>query len=228
MPQTDDALRRILAERLNAIRADLPPTVTLVAVTKTVSARVAGLLPGLGVTNLGENRPQELARKADAIPNVKWHMIGHLQRNKVDLTLAHATLIHSIDSERLLRAVAAAGAKRGVPVPILLEINCSREEAKGGLPVLELPTLAQLATTLPGVQLRGLMTMAAYTDDPEATRPTFAELRQLRDALEQSLGIALPELSMGMSNDYRVAVSEGATLVRIGSSLFSGLESDEI
>jgi pyridoxal phosphate enzyme (YggS family) len=173
--------------------------------------------------DLGENRPQELWRKAAAIPTARWHLIGHLQRNKLDRTVPLVALIHSVDSERLLEALDAFGRKLSSPIPILLEVNCSREAAKGGFSVEAVPALTDKLGSLPGVAVRGLMTMAAYSDDPERARPTFAELRRQRDILRVCTGLELPELSMGMSGDFEVAIEEGASIVRIGSLLFEGL-----
>ena len=233
---TDLELRAVLAERRAGVIARIvaacrragraPDGVTLVAVTKSVSPRVAMLLPGPGVPNLGEGRPQELWRKADAVPGVRWHLVGHLQRNKIDRTVPLATLIHSVDSIRLLEALDAFGRKHGSPVPVLLEVNCSREEAKGGFAPADVPAVGDRLLSLPGVRCDGLMTMAAHHDDPEACRPTFAELRSLRDALRAATGLPLLHLSMGMSNDFEIAVEEGATLVRVGTTLFEGLEAE--
>jgi PLP dependent protein len=202
--------------------------VTLVAVTKTVPAAVAGLLPGLGVHDLGENRPQELWRKAAAVPGVRWHLVGHLQRNKVERTVPLVCCIHAIDSLRLLGAVeaaCAAGPPRDAPLPVLLEVNASREASKHGLAPEELPGLAPALAGFRHVRVSGLMTMAAYEDDPEHCRPTFRLLRELRDRLKALVGAAHPlsELSMGMTNDFEVAVEEGATMVRLGTVLFEGL-----
>ena len=231
---TDDDLRAELARRLDAVRQRIaaacgrvgrdPAGVTLVAVTKTVGVRVAALLPGLGVNDFGESRPQELAKKQAAIPAGRFHLIGHLQRNKLDKTIPLTHLTHSADSLRLLEALDAFGRKTGVPVPLLLEVNCSREEAKGGLTVADVPAVAERCRTFPGVEVRGLMTMAAYTGDAEQVRATFTELVELRDTLRESTGLALPELSMGMSNDFEAGVELGATYVRVGSTLFAGLE----
>ena len=208
------------------VRANRPrESVRLVAVTKTVSPRVAGLLPALGVADLGESRPQELRRKAAAVPGVSWHMIGHLQRNKVEETLPLAGLIHSVDSPRLLDAVAAAARKLNVRPRILLQVNASREEQKHGFAFDEVPALRAAVSAFPG-EVVGLMGMAADADDPEAARPAFRELRELRDRLRQEWGVDLPELSMGMSGDFEVAVEEGSTLVRVGSTLFAGLEAE--
>ena len=225
--------RQLLSDRLADVRGRIaaacaragrsPADVTLVAVTKYVSAGVAALLPELGVADLGESRPQELWKKAEAVAGVRWHLIGHLQRNKLDRTAPLVSLVHSVDSDRVLDALAAFGTRRGNPVRVLLEVNCSREAAKGGFPPDAVLPVCDRAVSLPGVELRGLMTMAAHSDDPEAARPTFAELRRLRDAARARTGLPLPELSMGMSGDFEVAVEEGSTLVRVGSTLFEGL-----
>jgi PLP dependent protein len=233
---TDDELRAVLAGRVAEVNGRIAAAcarvgrpagdVTLVAVSKSVSMRVAAVLPALGVNDLGESRPQELWKKASAIPDARWHLIGHLQRNKIDKTVPLCSWLHSVDSERLLAALNEFGLKRRQPVPVLLEVNCSREEAKGGFPPDAVTALADSLVSLPGLRVGGLMTMAAYSDSPEAARPTFAELRAIRDALRDRTGLPLPHLSMGMSGDFEVAVEEGATLVRVGSTLFEGLEAE--
>jgi pyridoxal phosphate enzyme (YggS family) len=200
--------------------------VRLVAVTKSIGADVAALLPPLGVTDLGESRPQELWRKAAALPAaVRWHLVGHLQRNKVERTLPLTHLIHSVDSTRLLAALDQEAARQGRSVSVLLEVNASGEPNKHGFTPEEVPALAPALAALRHVCVRGLMTMAALADDPERARPTFAAVRQLRDRLRGELGPAHPleHLSMGMTNDFEVAVEEGATLVRVGTALFEGL-----
>jgi pyridoxal phosphate enzyme (YggS family) len=235
----DPSWTRTLADRLAAVegrlhaacaRAGRPrAAVTLVAVTKTVPAAVAGLLPGLGVRDLGESRPQELWRKAATLAaDVRWHLVGHLQRNKVERTLPLVHRLHSVDSLRLLQAVEAACSAAPPPVrplPVLLEVNASREAAKHGFAPEEMPALAAAVAGLRHVRVDGLMTLAAYEEDPERCRPTFAALRELRDRLRERLGPGHPleHLSMGMSNDFEVAVEEGATLVRLGTVLFEGL-----
>jgi PLP dependent protein len=196
--------------------------VTLVAVTKTVSAELAADLPQLGVFDLGENRPQELWRKAALLPPVRWHLIGHLQRNKVEQTLPLVYSIHSIDSERLLTTVEETAAKQRRRVPVLLQVNVSGEASKHGFTPDEVLRLVPRLAELRQAQVRGLMTMAPLEDDPERCRPGFAGLRQVRDRLQRELGDTheMRELSMGMSNDFEVAIEEGATLVRLGSVLF--------
>jgi hypothetical protein len=230
---TDAELRTILADRFAAVEARIAAAcalagrprgeVTLVAVTKSVSPRVAGVVAELGVRDLGESRPQELWKKADAVPGVRWHLIGHLQRNKLDRTAPLVALVHSADSVRVLEALDAFGRKRGAPVPVLLEVNCSREDAKGGFAVADVPAVGDRAVSLAGVRVDGLMTMAAYADDPAAARPAFVELREVRDRLRTRTGLALPHLSMGMSHDFEVGVEEGATFVRVGTTLFESL-----
>jgi pyridoxal phosphate enzyme (YggS family) len=200
--------------------------VTLVAVTKTVSVEIAALLTELGAFHLGENRPQELWRKAAALPSkVHWHLIGHLQRNKVERTLPLVELIHAVDSERLLLAVEAESARRGQSVDVLLEVNASRESAKQGFAPEAVPSLVDRLGELRCVRIRGLMAMAAFTADAEQCRSTFAVVRRLRDQLRGELSAThrCDELSMGMSNDFEVAIEEGATLVRIGTALWEGL-----
>jgi pyridoxal phosphate enzyme (YggS family) len=229
---------QILAGRLGAVEGRLQAAcaragrdradVRLVAVTKTVPVAVAALLPGLGVHDLAESRPQELWRKAAALPAARWHLVGHLQRNKIERTLPLVHAIHSIDSLRLLEAVeaaCAAGLAAHRPLPVLLEVNASREAAKHGFAPEEVPSLAPALAGLKHLRVEGLMGMAAYEEDPERCRPTFAALRELRDRLKGLVGPAHPldQLSMGMSNDYEVAVEEGATLVRLGTVLFEGL-----
>ncbi len=231
-------LRATLADRLAAVEERLRAAcrragrdrgaVTLVAVTKTVSAEAAALLPGLGVLDLGESRPQELWRKAAALPaSVRWHLIGHLQRNKVERTLPLVCCIHSVDSVRLLKELEAQAASRPGGVEALLEVNASREASKHGFAPEEVSALAPTIEALRHVHVRGLMTLAAYEEDPERCRPTFVMLRRLRDRLREALGQPLPQLSMGMSNDFEVAVEEGATLVRLGTVLFEGLSAGE-
>jgi PLP dependent protein len=199
--------------------------VTLVAVTKSASTELAGLLVELGVQHLGESRPQELWRKRAALPNaVHWHLVGHLQRNKIERTLP-VYLIHSVNRLPLLATLDREAARREMDVDVLLEVNASRERTKMGFAPEELPGAIPEIGKLERVRVRGLMTMAAPSDDPERSRPTFALLRKLRDELRGNLPPAhsLDQLSMGMSDDFEVAIEEGATLVRLGTVLMEGL-----
>jgi PLP dependent protein len=211
--------------------------VTLVAVTKYVAVdAIRGLLE-LGVTDIGESRPQqlvaraaELAAAADALPGAPiWHLIGHLQRNKIKLLLPHARMIHSLDSERLAEALHEQALGAAQSVDAFLEVNVAGERSKSGIaPELAAP-LAEAIRRWPTIRLRGLMTMAPYDPDPETSRPFFARLRELLASLRQA-GAVAPEcigLSMGMSQDYAIAVEEGATHIRVGSALFEGLPSSD-
>jgi pyridoxal phosphate enzyme (YggS family) len=232
----DSPIQNLLQERVAAVEERLQAAcrrsgrvrqqITLVAVTKTVSASVAALLPELGIVELGENRPQELWHKSVLLPNtVHWHLIGHLQRNKIERTLPLVQLIHSVDNLRLLEALEKEAAKRGSPVSVLLEVNASREPSKHGFLPEEVPPLVPALAKLQQVRVVGLMTMAAWEAQPERCRPTFAAVRLLRDRLAKEIGRphTFEHLSMGMSNDFEVAVEEGATFVRIGTALFEGL-----
>jgi len=206
--------------------------VSLVAVTKYVDAGIVLRLQELGVRKFGESRPQELWRKAAALPpdlqaELEWHLVGHLQRNKIERTLPIARLIHSVDSIRLFEALEVEARKQARRLPVLLEFNLSEEPNKHGFKREDVDELLKHWNPSAHVQVCGLMTMAALSADPEEARPVFATLRFLRDAIQRRVapGGPFPHLSMGMTNDFEVAIEEGATLVRIGSALFEGLES---
>jgi len=218
--------------------------ITLVGVTKYVGPREAAELVAAGCHDLGESRPQELWSKFEElqragaspapIPPIRWHLVGHLQRNKIRRTLPLVSMIHSVDSERLLRAIneelaaAADSAELGSrqPLGVLLEVNASGEPAKHGLAPDEVEPLLAIAPQYPHVAIRGLMTMAALEGGPDVAAQNFAALRELRDRLRPSApeGVQLEELSMGMSGDFEIAIREGATIVRIGSLLWEGIE----
>jgi PLP dependent protein len=205
--------------------------VTLVAVTKYVSAEVVRPLVAAGCLDLGESRPQLLWEKAASLADlpIRWHLIGHLQRNKVRRTLPLVTMIHSVDSARLLAAVdeeQGTGDEGRETVPVLLEVNVSGEAAKHGFGAEEIePLLAELAGYR-NIAVRGLMCMAGLEGGMESARRDFAALRQLRDRLRPRCpaGVALDDLSMGMSGDFEAAIEEGATIVRVGSALFEGID----
>jgi pyridoxal phosphate enzyme (YggS family) len=227
--------RAILADRLHSVRERIaaacarsgrpPEAVTLVAITKTVPVEIAALALELGLRDLGESRPQELWRKAAALPNASWHLVGHLQRNKIERTLALVSMIHSVDSVRLLSALEEETTKRGRTLDVLLEVNASGEASKHGFAPTDVPGLAAEINKLHNVHIRGLMTMAAYEVHPENCRPAFALVRKLSDQLRGEVAQAHPldHLSMGMSNDFEIAIEEGATLVRLGTVLFEGM-----
>jgi pyridoxal phosphate enzyme (YggS family) len=203
-----------------------PGDVEVIAVTKTVPVELARAVSDAGIHHLGESRPQELWGKAATIDRaIWWHLIGHLQRNKVERTLPLVHMIHSVDSLRLFTALEQEAARQLRVVDVLLQVNASREASKHGFAPDEVPALAAEINNLRNVRVRGLMTMAAYDEDAEKSRPTFALVRQLRDRLRGEVAPAHPldHLSMGMSNDFEVAIEEGATLVRLGTVLFEGL-----
>ncbi len=207
----EDVLERIERACLRVGRD--PEGVTLVAVTKGHSAEEIGALLRRGQRVLGENRVQEWQGKAGQLENIEWHFIGNLQRNKVKYCLPFA-LIHSLASERLAEALQVQGEKSNHVFRVLVEVNTSGETSKQGAPLEEAEALVRYAQSLPNLRVEGLMTMAPYHENPEAARPYFRRLCELRDRLD------LEHLSMGMSKDFEAAVEEGATLVRIGAALF--------
>jgi PLP dependent protein len=221
-----------LAERIADVRARIEAArsrgghgqqVTLVAVTKTHGADAVRAAYEAGLHDVGENKVQEALKKMPEVDvPVKWHLIGHLQRNKVK-ALDRFVMLHSLDSARLADAVSAFGVERGRPVETLIELNLSGERTKHGFSLSELLPEGERLTTLPGIMLRGVMTMASFTASESELHRTFAEARDARQALEEA-GHPATELSMGMSNDYEIAVEEGATMVRLGTTLFGARE----
>lgn len=212
--QVRDAIREHQA------RAGWTHPVTIIAVTKTHPADAVTAALAAGLTAVGENRVQEALAKQEALPGVpvEWHLIGSLQRNKARQAVNRFALIHSVDSLALAQELdrrAAAGSRQRV----LVQVNCSAEPQKGGVEPDQLPALLEAVARLERLDLQGLMTMAALTEDLAVQRQAFRLLRELRDAA-QGQGHRLPELSMGMSGDYLVAVEEGATMVRLGTLLF--------
>ena len=201
-------------------------SVQLVAVTKYAQLPWVQTLVELGQTVLGESRPQQLSQRATELSgDISWHLIGHLQRNKVSLVLPIADVIHSVDSWRLLERVNQSARELGQHPRVLLEVNVSGEASKDGLSIHDVKSEASRLANYENVSIDGLMTMAPLVGEVEDTRPYFRSLRQLRDKLvEQSAGRhMLPYLSMGMSRDFEIAIEEGATFVRVGSDLFEGL-----
>jgi pyridoxal phosphate enzyme (YggS family) len=201
-----------------------PAGVTLIAVTKTVTAAEVIELYRLGIRDFGENRIAEgLVRKNTlASSDARWHMIGHLQRNKAAVALTGGfACVHSVESEKLLDILDREAGRMGKRLEVFLEVNISGEISKYGIPPDITGKLARSAAEKLNLDLRGLMTMAPLTDDPEKARPVFRELARLRKDTETESGIPLPHLSMGMSGDFEVAIEEGATLVRVGTALFA-------
>ena len=217
-----------LAERVAEVRARIAAAVargghgqqvTIVAVTKTHGADSARAAYEVGLHDVGENKIQEALKKMALVDvPVHWHLVGHLQRNKVK-ALEQFVLLHSLDSSRLADAVSAFGLERGRAVDALVELNLSGEDSKGGYKISELLPEAERLVLLAGVRVRGVMTMASFTATESQLHRTFAEAREARAELIAA-GHPAEELSMGMSGDYEIAVEEGATLVRIGTTLF--------
>jgi pyridoxal phosphate enzyme (YggS family) len=195
--------------------------VTIVAVTKGHALERAREAAAAGLLDLGENRVQEALAKQDQWPDapVRWHLIGHLQRNKAKLAAGRFALIHSLDSLRLADALESAAAAAGVAQEVLVEVNVAREPQKSGVLPEDATQLVHHAAALGHLRLRGLMAMAPYPSDTGVQRQVFRRLRELRDALATSAA-ELPVLSMGMSADFEIAVEEGATVVRLGTVLF--------
>ncbi len=227
MSEQPRELADILAE-VNAVIADAcraagrsPQDVEIIGVTKNHGPDLVREAAAAGITIFGENRVQEAAWK---IPEcgcgVEFHMIGHLQSNKVRAALALFSTFHSVDSLNLLEKIEATAAEEGQRPEVLLEVNVSGEASKFGLKPDALDAVVERSLAMRSLTLAGLMTMAPFAPEAEETRPVFAALREVRDRLEQKFAIGLPRLSMGMSGDYRVAVEEGATWVRLGSVLF--------
>jgi PLP dependent protein len=219
-------VRQQIAEA--ALRAGRQPEdVRLVGVTKYVDVGTIRALFEAGLHDLAESRPQELWRKAEALQDlpIRWHFIGHLQRNKVERTLPLTTLLQSGDSLRLLEQVSAVAVKQGRVVETLLEVNISGDQSKQGFELEMLATALPAIALLRGIKVRGLMAMAALEGGNDRARRDFAKLRWLRDMLERNRPprIELTELSMGMSGDFVEAIEEGATIVRVGSALFEGI-----
>ena len=201
------------------IRHELPSTVELVAVSKFKPVEDIRQAYVAGQRAFGENRPQELALKAQQLPaDIQWHFIGHLQTNKVKLILPHVALIQSVDSEHLLAEIDKQARALGRTVDILLEVHIARETTKQGLLPEEAEALARHIADYPNVRLRGVMGMATFTDDTDEVRREFRTLKALSQKLSD-----IPDcdqVSMGMSGDWRIAVEEGTTIVRIGSFIF--------
>lgn len=197
--------------------------VRIVAVTKSHGPEAVRAAVQAGLEDIGENRVQEALAKQEPLRDipVRWHLIGTLQRNKVRQVIGRFALLHAVDRAELVQELERrlAAANPGHRQPVLVEVNCSGEPAKSGVAPSELEPLVELVAGSPHLELRGLMTLAPLTDRPERQRPAFAMLRMLRDRMHQA-GHSLPELSMGMSGDYPVAVEEGATMVRVGTLLF--------
>lgn len=197
--------------------------VTLIAVSKTKPVTMIREAMDAGAADFGENKVQELCEKYEELPkDLRWHLIGHLQRNKVKYVVDKAALIHSVDSLRLAEEISKEAVKKNVQAFILVEVNVAEEESKFGVKVEDTEELVRKAALLPNIHIRGLMTIAPYVEDPEANRPIFRRLCKLAVDIKMKNidNVHMDVLSMGMTGDYQVAIEEGATMVRVGTGIF--------
>lgn len=215
-----------ISSEILRLKEELPSTVKLVAVSKFNPAEAIREAYDAGQRIFAESRPQELQQKVGILPHdIQWHFIGHLQTNKLKMVLPYVSLVHSVDSERLLGEISKYAAKNGLNVKCLLEVFIAQEESKQGFSEEELfDLLARFtASPLPGVEICGLMGMASFTDDQKQISGEFAQLKGIFDRVREKYVSTLPdfkELSMGMSGDYKIAVGYGSTMVRIGTTIF--------
>ncbi len=232
-------MEKTFQQRLDAVNARIaaacaragrdPATVRMVAVSKTHGPERIREAAECGVTVFGENKVQEAKAKIPLCPGrISWHMVGHLQRNKAGLAAELFDMIHSVDSLRLLETVDRAAEACGKRMPVLIEVNVSGEGSKFGLRPEDVPAVLGAGNGLAHVNVLGLMTMPPFTPDPEKARAHFRRLRELRDGWSAELGMPLPELSMGMTHDFEVAIEEGATWVRVGTALFGERAASEV
>ncbi|MCR5602984.1 MAG: YggS family pyridoxal phosphate-dependent enzyme [Lachnospiraceae bacterium] len=200
-----------------------PEDVTLIAVSKTKPVSMIQEVYDLGIRDFGENKVQELVDKYDKLPrDIRWHLIGHLQTNKVKYVIDKAYLIHSVDSVKLAREISKEAVKRSLNVNILIEVNVSGEESKFGVSPDRLIETVEEIAALPGIYIKGLMTVAPYVVDSEQNREFFAQIMKFTvDIMQKNIdNVSMDFISMGMSGDYKVAIEEGATYIRVGTSIF--------
>ena len=222
MPESLEAnlrsIRQAITRSAERVGRD-PVEVVLVAVTKTLPVERIREAIGLGLTKLGENRVQEALPKIEEIgpADLDWHLIGHLQTNKVKFIEGRFRMVQSVDSVGLAEAL---DARLQSALDVLIEVNVAEEPQKTGALTADLPELARAVNGAAHLRLRGLMTVAPMVADAEQVRPVFRELRSLRDTTSQQLGVSLAVLSMGMTDDYQIAIEEGATMLRLGRALF--------
>ena len=198
-------------------------SVTLICVTKTKPVDMLLEAYEKGQRDFGENKVQEINRKRPELPaDIRWHMIGHLQRNKVRQLIGQTCMIHSVDSLRLAETISEEALKAGIVMPVLIEVNMAEEDSKFGVSAAQAETLVREAADLKGIRIEGLMTIAPYTEDPETNRVYFARLKELAvDIGEKCIdNVSMGVLSMGMTGDFEVAIEEGATHIRVGTGIF--------
>ncbi len=220
-----DNLQQVHAniEKACALSGRKPDEVTLVAVSKTKPVSMLQEAYDAGARVFGENKVQEIMDKYDQLPSdIKWHMIGHLQRNKVKYIIDKVAMIHSVDSLRLAQTIEQEAAKKDIVMPVLLEVNVAEEESKFGLKVDEVLPLLQEISEFSHIQVKGLMTIAPFVENPEENREVFRTLKKLSvDISAKNINnVTMSVLSMGMTGDYEVAVQEGSTMVRVGTGIF--------
>lgn len=197
--------------------------VTLIAVSKTKPVEMLQEVYNAGARDFGENKVQEICEKYDKLPSdIKWHMIGHLQRNKVKQVIDKAAMIHSVDSYRLAQEISVQAQKKGITIPILVEVNIAGEESKFGISAEDTIQLVEEIAVLPNLKIQGLMTIAPFVQDAEENRLYFRQIKQLSvDIKNKNIdNVSMDILSMGMTGDYEVAIEEGATMVRVGTGIF--------
>lgn len=197
--------------------------VTLIAVSKTKPVEMLKEVYDTGIRNFGENKVQEMCEKMDVLPkDIKWHMIGHLQRNKVKYIAGRTELIHSVDTYRLAEEINIQAKKKNIIIPILVEVNIAGEESKFGTSAEDAMLLVEDISKLENVRIKGLMTIAPYVEDAEENRPYFRKIKQLAvDIANKNIdNVSMEILSMGMTGDYMVAIEEGSTMVRVGTGIF--------
>ena len=217
-----EQVRKNIEEACRAVNRD-PGEVTLISVSKTKPVSMLQEAYDAGSRDFGENKVQEIMDKYPQLPSdIRWHMIGHLQRNKVKYIVDKVALIHSVDSLRLAETIENEAAKHNVTVPILIEVNVAQEESKFGLKTEEVLSLVESVAALPHINIKGLMTIAPYVEDPEENRGILRHLKKLSvDIAAKNINnVNMSVLSMGMTGDYQVAVQEGATMVRVGTGIF--------
>ena len=217
-----EQVRKNIEEACRAVNRD-PGEVTLISVSKTKPVSMLQEAYDAGARVFGENKVQEIMDKYPQLPSdIRWHMIGHLQRNKVKYIVDKVALIHSVDSVRLAETIDKEAEKHGVIANILIEVNVAKEESKFGLMPEEVPEFVEKIAGFPHIRVKGLMTIAPFVENPEENRPIFAHLRKLSvDIAKKNIdNITMSILSMGMTNDYQVAIEEGATMVRVGTGIF--------
>ena len=213
----------MLQKKIDDLKSELRKCghdVELIAVTKFHPAQTINEAIDCGITDIGESRVQEILSKYELVKPVRWHLIGHLQTNKVRQIVDKIYMIHSLDSENLAKEIDKRCAATGKQMNVLIQVNVAGEEQKYGIAPGDVRDFAKTVAALPNLKLRGLMQIAPYADDPEEIRPCFRQLKELFDELKAVYGDDFDTLSMGMSNDYKIAAEEGATCVRVGTLLF--------